>query len=366
MKVLILSCSTGGGHNSCAKYILEEFKENNIEAVFKDFYDIVNVKVKKVTEKMYLSSLAGNGEVFKNVYKLGELYSKTKIKSPVYLFNKLYRHKLYSYIIENDFDVVITTHLFPALTLTAINKYIYPKRVKFITVATDYEPCPFLEESKSDYLVIQKGLEERFISKGIAKKSLLNTGIIVSSRFIREARNIRTELMIKENEQVILIMLGSMGFGRVDEILEELLKRNNLKIMVVCGTNQKLYSELERINNPRLLLFPFIYNMNELISTADVVLSKPGGLSSTEVASIGKPLLHVFPIPGIETYNTKFFEENKMSFSCSTKEEIVEKVNMLLDDVNLQEELVKNQRRMINQESANCLVEKTIELVNDK
>ena len=83
MKILILSCSTGGGHNSCAKYIQEELKENNIPCEFKDFYNIVNANAKELSEKIYLSTLGGNGQVFKNIYKLGELYSKTKIKSPI-------------------------------------------------------------------------------------------------------------------------------------------------------------------------------------------------------------------------------------------------------------------------------------------
>ena len=73
MKVLILSCSTGGGHNACAKYILDELKLNNIDCEFKDFYDIVNKKMKNFSEKLYLSTLNGNGKIFKTVYKLGEL-----------------------------------------------------------------------------------------------------------------------------------------------------------------------------------------------------------------------------------------------------------------------------------------------------
>ena len=91
MKILLLSCSTGGGHNSCARYIEEELKENNIECEFKDFYDIVNEKAKDLSEKIYLKSLGNEGKIFKNIYKMGELYSKTGIKSPVYLINKLHK-----------------------------------------------------------------------------------------------------------------------------------------------------------------------------------------------------------------------------------------------------------------------------------
>lgn len=356
MKVLILSCSTGGGHNACARYILDELKENNIEGVYKDFYDIINEKAKELSSKMYLSSLAGNGEIFKNIYKLGELYSKTKIKSPVYLFNKMHRHKLYKYIVDNEFDMVVTTHLFPALTLTAINKDNFKKKIKFIAIATDYEPCPFFEESLPNYLVMQKGLEERFIKKGISKDILANTGIPVSSSFIKSAKSIKDKYNIT-NEKVILVMLGSMGFGKINEIVDEILAIDNVKVMVVCGTNQKLYSELEKINNPKLIPLGFVNNINDLIYSADVVLSKPGGLSSTEIASFRKPLLHIFPIPGIETYNTMFFENRGLSLKCETKEEIIDNLKKVLNDKTLQENMVKNQEKWINQNSAKDLIE---------
>ena len=137
MKVLILSCSTGGGHNSCARYIKEELDNNNIESVFMDFYDIVNKKAKKVAENIYLKTLNGEGKYFRMFYKLGEMYSNTKIKSPVYLVNKFHKKKLYEYIKDNNFDLVITTHLFPALCLTNINNDEKIKRVNFLFVATE-------------------------------------------------------------------------------------------------------------------------------------------------------------------------------------------------------------------------------------
>lgn len=355
MKVLLLSCSTGGGHNSCAHYIEEELKENNIECIFKDFYDIVNVNAKELSSKIYLSTLGGNGEVFKNVYKLGELYSKTKIKSPVYLVNKLHRNKLYKYIEDNKIDLVIATHLFPALTLTAINKQ-DNRKINFIAVATDYEPCPFFEETKPDYMVIQKGLEQRFIDKGIDSNILLSTGIPVSSRFIKTAKNVKKDLDIN-NEKIILVMLGSMGFGNIKEILNDILKEDNIKVIVVCGTNTKLLEDLKTINNDKLIPLGFTTNINDLIYTSDIVLSKPGGLSTTEITSISKPLLHIFPIPGIETYNTNFFNSRNMSIKCDTKEEIITNLHALLNNDNLQKELIENQKKYINKNSAKDLVE---------
>lgn len=349
MKILIISCSTGGGHNACAKYILEELKDNNIEAEFKDFYDIVNKKAKKLSEKLYLSTLNGNGKIFKVVYKLGELYSKTKLKSPVYLVNKLYKKNLYNYIIQNKIDLVITTHIFPALTLTAI------KKVPFLLVATDYTACPFMEEANPNYYVIQNGIEKDFINKGIDEKKLLKTGIPVSSNFIKNAKNIRYNLNI-DKEKTILIMLGSMGFGNINKIVNNLLEIDNTKIIIVTGSNKELYNKLKKIKNKKLITLGYVHNMNDLIYSSDIVVSKPGGLSSTEIASINKPLIHAFAIPGIETINTNFFYNHKMSIKCDNENEIIQNIIKLLNDNKLQKEMVKSQSKIINKNSASDLV----------
>lgn len=350
MKILIISCSTGGGHNACAKYILEELKNNNIEAEFKDFYDIVNKKAKKLSEKLYLSTLNGNGKIFKVVYKLGELYSKTKLKSPVYSVNKLHKKKLYNYIIQNKIDLVITTHIFPALTLTAI------KKVPFLLVATDYTACPFMEEANPNYYVIQNGIEKDFINKGIDEKKLLKTGIPVSSNFIKNAKNIRYNLNI-DKEKTILIMLGSMGFGNINKIVNNLLEIDNTKIIIVTGSNKELYNKLKKIKNKKLITLGYVHNMNDLIYSSDIVVSKPGGLSSTEIASINKPLIHAFAIPGIETINTNFFYNHKMSIKCDNENEIIQNIIKLLNDDKLQKEMIKSQSKIINKNSASDLVE---------
>ncbi len=349
MKILIISCSTGGGHNACAKYILEELKDNNIEAEFKDFYDIVNKKAKKLSEKLYLSTLNGNGKIFKVVYKLGELYSKTKLKSPVYLVNKLYKKNLYNYIIQNKIDLVITTHIFPALTLTAI------KKVPFLLVATDYTACPFMEEANPNYYVIQNGIEKDFINKGIDEKKLLKTGIPVSSNFIKNAKDIRYNLNI-DKEKTILIMLGSMGFGNINKIVNNLLEIDNTKIIIVTGSNKELYNKLKKIKNKKLITLGYVHNMNDLIYSSDIVVSKPGGLSSTEITSINKPLIHAFAIPGIETINTNFFYNHKMSIKCDNENEIIQNIIKLLNDNKLQKEMIKSQSKIINKNSASDLV----------
>lgn len=151
-------------------------------------------------------------------------------------------------------------------------------------------------------------------------------------------------------------MLGSMGFGNVKEIITHLLEEKNVTIIVTYGTNEKLYKELTEYKNKNLLPLKYTNNINDLIYTSDIVLSKPGGLLSTEIASIHKPQLHIYPIPSIETYNANFFEEKFMSIKCQTKEEIIENAKKLLQDKTPREKIISSKKNYINQNSAKDLV----------
>ena len=353
MKVLVLSCSTGGGHNACGHYIENEFKENNIECDFVDYFNILGPKAKEYSEKIYLDTTKGNGKVFKVAYKLGEAYSKTRITSPVYGFNKLMKNKVYSFIKENNYDLVITPHLFPAMAITALKEE--GKDIKLINVATDYHAIPFLEETKPDYFVIPHiSLQEEFLKKGFKQEILLPYGICVSSLFCK----VKNNLSLPQDKNIILITSGSMGFGKMEDIVKAILNNiPNTYVVALCGSNKKLYLELKEINSENLLVKGFVTNINEYISSSTIVLTKPGGLTSTEVGVIRKPMIHLMPIPGVENYNANFFEKNGLSLISNNIEEVISNTEKLLKDEKLQKEMIKNQAEFINRNSANDLVQ---------
>ncbi len=351
MKVLILSCSTGGGHNACAKYIKEQLTLNNISCNLINYLDVVNKKTADMIEKMYLTSTKKNGNLFKNVYKLGEIYNKSKIKSPVYMLNKLLKDKMYNYIKKNKYDLIICTHLFPSMVLTEIKK---EHLVRFINIATDYECIPFWNETNPDYFVIPSILlKDKFIAKGFKEESLLFLGMPISTNFI----NNTTKVNLKMDKDIILIVSGSMGFGPLKEIIIKLLEEiKDVYFLVICGTNKKLKAELKQINNPNLIVKGYVNNMSSYMKASKIIISKPGGLTTTEVAVLNKPLIHMMPIPGVETYNAKFFSDNKMSLYASNKEEIIENLQKLLTNEKLCQQLINNQQKVINKNSAVDLV----------
>lgn len=353
MKVLVLSCSTGGGHNACGHYIEKEFKDNNITCDFADYFDILGPKAREKVEKIYLGSTKYNGNIFKIVYKLGEAYSKTGIPSPVYGLNKLGKGKLYSYIKENNYDLIISSHLFPAMAVTTLKKE--GKDIKLINVATDYHAIPFWEETEPDYFVIPHiTLQDDFVKKGFKKETLLNFGIPVSSSFCK----IENNLDLPVDKDIILVASGSMGFGNMKDIVKSLLDYiPNTYIVAICGNNKELYSELKKINNENLLVKGFVNNINEYIGASTIALTKPGGLTSTEVGVIRKPMIHIMPIPGVENYNAEFFKKNGLSLVSNNLEEVKTNTAKLLKDKNMQKIMVENQTKVINRNSAKDLVD---------
>ena len=260
MKVVVFTCSTGGGHNSCARYIASEFKKYGITCDVKDYMQLAGEKASKRAEELYLGSTKGKGNIFKTIYKLGELYNKTGIKSPVYGFNKLIVKKLDRFLDENGYDLAIGTHVFPCMALTELKK---KKDIKFINVATDYECIPFWNETNPDIFVIpSEKLTNRFIEKGINKDILLPTGIPVASSFLE----VKGDILLPNDKDIILLTSGSVGFGQMEECVKKILDSIDAYLVVVCGSNESLKEKLEKIDNKNLIVKGFINNMNEYMN----------------------------------------------------------------------------------------------------
>ena len=351
MKIVVFTCSTGGGHNSCAKYIADEFNKVGIECDVKDYMELAGEKASKRAEKLYLDSTKGKGNIFKTVYKLGEFYNKTGIKSPVYGFNKLVVKKLDEFVVSNGYDLAIGTHVFPCLALTALKK---KKDIKFINVATDYECIPFWNETNPDLFVIpSEQLIPKFVEKGIREDVLLPIGIPVSSNFL----DVNEDIDVPHDKKRVLLTSGSMGFGEMKECVHALLNNVDCYLIVVCGSNAELKNELDKINNDNLYVLGFINNMNQYMKNSDVIIAKPGGLTSTEITMMRKPFVIMMPIPGVENYNARFFSENGMGLNANSVDEVVLNTKRLLEDKILKENMIENQKKYINDKSASDLVQ---------
>ncbi len=329
MKVLILSCSTGQGHNSAALAVYENLKSHQVDCEFMDALLFAGKKTSNAVCKTYATVANKAPHVFGLAYRTGGIISNTKTKSPVYFANTRYARKMYDYITSNGFDMVVTSHLFPAQTLTYLKKK-YNLTVFTMAIATDYTSIPFWEETRLDYYVIpHRDLIREFYKKGIPREKLLPFGIPVSRAFCAKTtkEQARKELSLPLEGFEILIMSGSMGFGHMAPLMRAFLKKYGSKVtlIVMGGNNEDLKASLrERFSDyENVHILDFTQQVSLYMDSADLLYTKPGGLTSTEALVKGIPTIHTAPIPGCETKNARFFAAHGLSFYAkSTWEQI--------------------------------------------
>lgn len=288
--------------------------------------------------KVYVWSTVKATKVFSGAYKAGKAITSARRKSPVYYANALYANRLYRYITENGFDTVVMPHLFPAEAVTYMLRK-YHLLVKTYFVATDYTCIPFTEETEIDYYFIpHEELLEEFSGKGIPREKLIPLGIPVSERFgeLPDRDLMRDKLGIHGDGRGILVMTGSMGYGNVEKLLSRLacLSGAQDRIFVMGGTNEALKARLREqyAGDVRVRILDFTQSTQEYFAAADILFTKPGGLTSTEAVAAGILLAHTAPIPGCEERNAAYFRERGMAVSDIDEEKIAEKGMELLRD----------------------------------
>ena len=170
MKVLILSCNTGGGHNAAASALKESLNFYHHEAEVLDLMSLGRKHTSALVGGAYVKLVSVFPAGFGALYQLGELVRKFPWKSPVYYANARLGNALADYIDQNHFNAVVTTHLYPAETLTWM-KQKGRLTIPCVAVATDYACIPFWEETNCDYYVVpHKDLIPEFASCGIPEE----------------------------------------------------------------------------------------------------------------------------------------------------------------------------------------------------
>ena len=155
-------------------------------------------------------------------------------------------------------------------------------------------------------------------------------------------------------------MAGSMGYGNIIDTINRILDKNKkeLNIVVICGNNKKMKTEItKKFNNSNLYVFGYTDNVNIFMDASDMILTKPGGLTSTEVAVKNIPVIFTEPIPGCETYNARFFEKRQMAFWAMDSKDILLYMDMILNDKSVCDNMNNMQNKFINKQATSDIVD---------
>ena len=176
MKILILSCNTGEGHNSAGRAVKEYLELQGHQVVMEDMMLLKGARTSKAVGGAYVGIVKHCPLLFGLGYRLGGWVSSDKRKSPVYYTCSLLEGTLQRYLEQNRFDAIVTPHLYPAETLTAMKKKGWLK-IPVVAIGTDYTCIPFWEETDCDYYVIpHEDLIDEFAKRGVPREKLLPWG----------------------------------------------------------------------------------------------------------------------------------------------------------------------------------------------
>lgn len=338
MKVLILSSSTGGGHNAAGEAIKEALLSAGHEAVFMDMFCLKNERTARMVGQAYINTARSLPHVFGLLYRIGSLISSSRRKSPVYYANRLMGKRLLTYLEEHPCDAIVMPHLFPAETITALKKKHRDMPV-CVAVATDYTCIPFWEETDCDYFIIPHAdLAEEFISRGISPDKLIPLGIPVRSAFhpVSDKAEAKLKLHLLPDKPAYLIMSGSMGFGKIHLFALELVRhlKEGEQVIIICGSNKKLKRTLKKMffHTPGVHIIGYTDRVADFMAACDVIYTKPGGLTSTEALTMQIPIVHTAPIPGCENKNRDFFVSRGMSVAAQHIHTQIRQGRLLVDN----------------------------------
>lgn len=352
--ILIFYASYGGGHLNAAKSIYEfmntHYEKNNLELI--DCMKYVSKTVEKVSTAAYREAAK------KAPWVWGKIYNDSQKGPLAHLStrsNKIMAIKLLQLLREKKPDLIISTHPFSSQMCT------YLKRkgkitAKIATIMTDFAPHDqwLVGSDFTDYFFVANDkMKDYLISKDIAKENIYVTGIPLSNRFLQkyDRNKILKNYQLEDGKKNILFFGGGefgLGKSRTFEIFDCLIQcSKDMQIIAIAGKNEKMKLKFEEIvtknqAHNRVKVLSFTNQIPELMSISDLVVSKPGGMTTSESLASGLPMIIINPIPGQEEENAEFLEKKEVGIWLRKNDNITKTFHRLFSDTNKLNEMKKN------------------------
>ena len=370
-KVLIMSASTGGGHNRAARAIKEELESRtidnmSIECEIVDSLKLVNNTMDKVISRGYEKSALYTPKAYGSVYRFSETTIASKNEFKTNPLTSLMARKFKHLLNESTPDLIIGTHPFPMIALSTLKKNnnlhslsrseSFYKSTKvdippMISVLTDYTTHSTWIQNEIDYYIVgHEYVKELLVYEGVDSEKVKAFGIPVEKSFLshRDRETVLTELGLSPEKLTVLLMGGSFGAGNIKETLEDLIAIDrDFQILVITGRNEHLKDKLSKmldstIHNKNICLLGYTNKMNDILASIDVLISKPGGLTTTEALLNDVPMIVPYFIPGQEEENLDFLTNCGAALRTTKKYSLPVLLKVLIDDPSRLDNLRKN------------------------
>lgn len=339
MRVLIATVTAGGGHLAAAAALEEAWRGLRPHDVLEkvDVLDFASKFYRKIYVETYVKVVEHVPEFYAMVFKKTDNHQEVQKAAN---FRRSFAHhtnkKFVKYLKQFRADLVLCPHYLPLEIIGHLEEKNDGPKPFTVSIVTDFEAHAFwLEPTVDFYCVAAEETKGSLVARGVEPERVAVTGIPIGSKFSQklDTLEIRRRYGLRDDLPVLLVLAGGFGMGPVDEILAQLDKVDGyFHTLVVAGRNDELRHELgcqERVHPTQVL--GFVKNMHELMAVADLIITKPGGLTSSESLAMGKPMLIINPIPGQEAANSDFLLEHGAATKVNRMDDVPYKLKQLLN-----------------------------------
>ncbi|MCR4410975.1 MAG: glycosyltransferase [Thermoguttaceae bacterium] len=355
-RVLVLSASVGAGHLRAAEAVALALMELEPQAEVRnlDVLEFTNAAFRKLYGHAYLDLVNKAPHVLGYFYDLMDRPRSPQRKSDRLrgLVERLNLRRFLRMLVEEPWDVIVNTHFLPAEMIARLRQK-GELSTPHLTVTTDFETHRlWVNEPCDHYFTATEEGAVNLQHWGVPAERTSVSGIPVHPAFSRPKD--RAECLARHglagDRPVVLQLAGGFGVGPVEQLAQAILGGEApVELVVVAGRNEELKKRLEALPAPcrhRVKVLGFTTEMDELMAAADVVVTKPGGLTTSEALARGAAMVLVNPIPGQESRNSDFLLENGAAIKINNLATLSYKLGQLLGDSDRLARLKANAKRL--------------------
>jgi processive 1,2-diacylglycerol beta-glucosyltransferase len=362
-RFLVLSASVGAGHMRAAQAVelaLRELAPQDAIVKNVDVLTLTNAAFRRVYGTAYLDLVNKAPHVLGYIYDLLDRPRSANSKRDKLrlVAEKLNLRKFCDLLDVENADLVVNTHFLPAEIIAHLRRD-GKMLLKHMTVTTDFETHRLWVNEPCDRYTTATAEGAAYLNHwGVPREHISVTGIPIHPAFAkpRDRDACLKSQGLGGDHPIVLQLAGGFGVGPIAKLYQGLLAIDRpLEIVVVAGRNEAAKDELLKINVPprhRTKVLGFTDKMHELMAVADIVLSKPGGLTTSEVLASGAAMAIVNPIPGQESRNSDYLLENGAAIKINNLPTLSVKLNELLTNPQRLETLKANARRIAKPQAA--------------
>lgn len=346
--ILVVTASMGSGHNKAANAVAEAIKRkypvNKINVI--DFMSTETAYFNSLVKDIYLKMLDHTPSVYEFFYKFTS--DSTKGSTIQSVFAHAMKKDMRELIKKYEADMVICTHPFPCAAASYL-KQTGEINIPLITVMTDFCVHQFwLYKNIDIYFTANDLLKKEMVNQGLLEERIFVTGIPVGYNFRVDYNrdDLLAKFKLEKDKPVALIMGGGLGLGGVKNALCQLEHlEKDIQILVITGANVALWSEMNEYaqhSKHKIFVWGYSHNIQEFMSVATFLISKPGALTISEALTRELPMILHDPIPGPEVDNAKFVSDNGAAIWVKHQDTLDAVVREILSDATILPKLRNN------------------------